>query len=234
MSVPSLSNAILASLPAADFEAVEPHLSPCLLHVGQKLYNKGDITDLVYFPKNGVISLVLPSNSGVDVEVGLIGRESLLGSVEALANLPMTVNVTVQIAGSGWRMSAERLREQCQRSGTLPTAILRASYALTHQTAQCVLCNRLHPLDQRLSRWLLMCHDRMHIDTLELTHEFISNMLGTRRASVTIAAGELREAGLIDYKRGVLTVCDRAGLEARACECYAAIRKSYDALTPKT
>lgn len=226
------SNYLLASLPAANLERIAPCLTPCLLHLTQPLYERGEHVKEVYFPKNGVISLVLSSQTGIDVEAGIVGREGVVGGIEALLRSPMIARANVQIAGSGWKMSAQILREECQSNDALQTAIVRSLYSLSQQTAQCVLCNRLHALEKRLARWLLMCQDRMHTDTLELTHEFISSMLGTRRVGITLAAGVLRDAGLISYQRGVVTVLDRAGLEARACECYASIRQTFDEISP--
>lgn len=230
---PFHSNYIFAALPAADFERFAVHLKPCLLHLGQTLCEKGDPVETLYFPKNGLISLMLTSQSGIDVEVGLIGREGVLGGLEVLGEDLMMVRAMVQIAGSGWKISAEALRRECTISPALQTAILRHSHTLMQQTAQGVLCNRLHTVEKRLARWLLMAQDRMHTDTLELTHEFIATMLGTRRVGVTLAAGILREDGLIDYKRGLVKILDRPGLEARACECYESFRSSFNKLLPQ-
>lgn len=226
------ANFIFAALPAADFDLLAPHLKPCLFHQGQKLCEKDDLIETLYFPKTGIISLVLTSQSGVDIEVGIIGRDGVLGGLEVLGEDLMLTRAIVQIAGSGWKISAEALREQCAQNRALQTAILRASHALMQQTAQCVLCNRLHSVEQRLARWLLMSQDRMHTNMLQLTHEFIANMLGVRRAGVTIAAGVLREAGLIEYTRGLVTITDRAGLEQFSCECYSVIRAKFNSMAP--
>ncbi len=226
------SNYILAALTPTELARVTPHLTPCLLHLGQTLYERGDSVDRIYFPKNGVISLVLSSQSGVDVEVGLIGREGSLGAPETLGGHSMKTRANVQIAGSGWRMAAKVLRDEFQTGGALQNAILRSSFSQLQQTSQCVLCNRLHSVERRLSRWLLMCQDRMQTPTLELTQEFLANMIGTRRVGVTLAAGTLRDAGVIEYTRGKVTITDRQGLEARACECYPLIREAFNLLVP--
>lgn len=226
------SNYILASLTRQELDRVAPYLSPCLLHLEQTLYEKGDEVNYIYFPKNGVVSLVLTSRGGIDVEVGLIGREGSLGSPETLGGHPMMTRAIVQIAGSGWRMSAQALREEFKQGGALQNAILRSAYSQLMQTTQCVMCNRLHTVEQRLARWLLMCQDRMQDVTLELTQEFIGNMLGTRRVGVTLAAGALRKGGFIEYKRGKVKIVDRKGLEKRACECYPLIRESFNLLVP--
>ena len=230
---PFHANYILAALPDAALELLAPHLKPCLLHQGQKVCEKDDLVETLYFPKTGIISLVITSQSGADVEVGIIGREGALGGLEVLGEDLMLTRAIVQIAGSGWKISAEVLREQCAQNRALQTAILRSSHALLQQTAQCILCNRLHSVEQRLARWLLMSQDRMHTNMLELTHQFIANMLGVRRAGVTATAGVLREAGLIEYSRGLVTITDRAGLETLSCECYAVIRAKFDAMAPR-
>ncbi len=220
-------NQVLAALSETELKAISPHFAPCLLHMGQTLYERCEAVSYVYFPKNGLISLVLTSQSGVDVEIGLIGREGVLGVLPMLGDHPLLVRATVQLAGSGWRIPASKLRELCAQSPDLTRTLLRAVEALHQQTAQCALCNRLHSLDQRLTRWLLMCQDRAQTDTLELTHEVIGKMLGMRRVGVTLACGELREAGLIEYSRGRISIIDRIGLEARTCECYAAICRDH-------
>ena len=230
---PTGANAVLARLHPDDLSRLLPLLTPCLLHAGQTLYQYGDTPTNVYFPKSGILSLVLTSQTGVDVEVGLIGREGLLGAAEVLAEHPMLRRAVVQVAGSGWRISASSLRETCSYNARLSRSLWRACHALDQQTAQCTLCNRLHSVDQRLSRWLLMCQDRMQSDTLELTHEVIGKMLGTRRVGVTLASGDLREAGLIESHRGLITILDRLGLEARSCECYSAICQSYTTIAAK-
>ncbi len=230
---PFQANYLLAALPDADLETLAPHLMPCLLHQGQSLCAVGEPVETLYFPKTGIISLVLSSQSGANVEVGIIGRDGALGGLEVLGEDLMLTHAMVQISGSGWKISAGALREQCAQSRALQTAILRASHALMHQTAQYILCNRFHSVEQRLARWLLMCQDRMHMGELQVTHEFIASMLGVRRASVTTAAGVLREAGLIEYSRGLVTITDRAGLEKLSCECYAVIHAKFDEMAPR-
>lgn len=222
------SNFILSTLPEFDFQRLEPHLKACLLHEGQILFDSGDDVDRVYFMKAGVASLVLTACNGVEVEVGFIGSEGIVGAGDVLAGDTMAARAVVQVAGSGWRLDAEVFRTEFRHGGALQQRVLRYQHALAVQTSQCVLCNRLHSVEQRLSRWLLMAHDRVQGGELELTHEFIATMLGTRRVGVTVAAGALRELGLIEYQRGNVTILDRAGLEKTACECYAAIRKQSD------
>ncbi len=228
---PTQANAVLAGLSPDDHARLLPHLTPCLFHCSQVLYNSGDEVQNIYFLKSGIVSLILTSQTGIDVEIGLVGREGLLGASEALANFPSLTRAVVQVVGSGWRVSAATLRDLGALQPRLTQSLWRAVQALNQQTAQSALCNRLHAVDQRLARWILMCQDRIQSEELELTHEALGRMLGTRRVGVTVAAGTLREAGLIDYGRGVIQILDRPGLEARSCECYCAIRQSYTALS---
>jgi len=227
---PFAANFVLGSLSAPDLERLSPHLKPCLLHLGDTLVHQGAKIEHVYFAKTGMISLILTSKSGVDVEVGLIGREGSLGALEVLSGQTFSKRAMVQVAGNGWRIPAAAFGDEIDRNKDFRAGVLRAASFQTDQTEQCVLCNRLHSVEKRLARWLLMCQDRMHLETLELTHEFIANMLGTRRVGVTLAMGILREAGLINYSRGNVTICDRSALEKRACECYTTIQAGFEAL----
>lgn len=231
-TAPFCANQVLATLSTSDLEQLGAYLKPCLLHTEQTLYEKGGEVKHVYFLKSGVVSLVLGSQTGMDVEVGVIGCEGVVGGLEALGQVAIATRAEVQIAGSGWRLPAEALRSECVRNPAIQGAILRAAHSLQQQTSQCVLCNRLHNVEQRLSRWLLMCDDRVGLQPLELTQEFLSRMLCVRRVGVTLAAGVLREAGLIEYSRGNLTILDRPGLESRACECYSALRAQLKPLHP--
>ena len=221
-------NFVLASLPDAERARLMPLLKPRLTHLGESLWEMGQLIEYVFFPKQGVISLVLTSAEGVDVEVGMVGREGLVGGIEVLGTGLATMRAQVQGDGSGWRMESGVLRAEFARGGAFQGAVLRAHASLAFQSAQCALCNRLHTVDQRLSRWLLMASDRTGTPSLNITHEFIATMLGTRRAGVTVAAGALRELGLISYSRGVITILDRAGMEKTACECYHAIERNFN------
>jgi len=222
-------NRVLASLPTSELTRLQAHLTPCHFHLRHTFWERGDLIEAVYFLKLGVTSLVLTSETGVDVEVGIIGPEGVLGAVEALGSGKATTRAVTQLTGSGWKLPASIFRAEFARGGAFQEAVLRANDKQSFQTAQCVLCNRLHPIDKRLSRWLLMAHDRAGgIDEMKLTHEFIAAMLGTRRAGVTVAAGQLRAAGLIDYVRGRVIILNRDGLEKVACECYEVIQNNLN------
>ncbi len=224
-------NHLLAGLPEAERSRLTPLLKPSLIHLGEPLWETGQAIEAVYFPKQGVISLVLTSVDGVDVEVGMVGREGIAGSIETLGTGRATTRAQVQMAGSGWRMESSAFRAEFARGGAFQEAILRFHASLSFQSAQCALCNRLHSVEQRLARWLLMASDRANAPDMQLTHEFIATMLGTRRAGVTVAAGVLREVGLISYHRGMITILDRAGMEKTACECYQAIERNFNGLS---
>ncbi len=225
-----VQNKLLASLPPLEFERLQPHLRAVRLSVGEAIYETDHLLHGVYFLNSGVVSHVLTSQEGTDVEIGIVGREGALGTIAMLGDGKTTNRAVVQIAGQGWWVDARILREMFLRGGRLQMLLLHHLQASLDQTAQIVLCNRLHTVEERLSRWLLMTRDRVDSDDLPLTQEFISNMLGTRRSGVTVAAGILRQAGLIDYRRGSITILDREGLEHTACECYATIRSRFNRL----
>lgn len=225
------ANQFLKSLPAAYYDhQLFEYLQPCLFHVGDRLYGADNHVKSVFFLKRGVISLVMEAADGVNVEVGIVGFEGVVGAVEALTGLPHVSTAQVQIAGSGWRLPAEVFQRAYKSNGALQDVLLHYQHFLGAQTAYNTFCNRRHSIEQRLNRWLLMSHDRIDGDTLDLTHEFLATMLGTRRAAVSIAANQLRNEGLIDYRRGVITILDRGALEQRACGCYAAVRVQFDRL----
>jgi CRP-like cAMP-binding protein len=205
-------------------------LQPCLFHLGDSLIEANQRVDYVYFLKSGLISLVMDAVDGINVEIGMIGFEGLVGAGEALTAVPMVSRAQVQIAGSGWRLPTETLRQVYKSNGALQEVLLRFQQTLAAQAAQCAFCNRRHSIEQRLSRWLLMAQDRSRDNNLELTHEFMATMLGTRRAAVSIAANQLRSDGLIEYKRGKVAVLDREGLEKAACECFAPLHAQFKLL----
>ncbi|HEX9996124.1 MAG TPA: Crp/Fnr family transcriptional regulator, partial [Abditibacterium sp.] len=202
------------------------HLRPTLFHLGTVLFESGSESEAVYFPKSGIVSLVLTSAIGINVEVGLVGPEGVAGMMDALTQSKHVVRAHVQSAGSGWRLPSEILREEFVRNPEFRQALIRYEHELSSMTAQNALCNRLHSVSQRLAKWLLLVQDRMQNDELELTHEFIATMLGTRREAVTLAIHALRDAGIISHRRGFISVLDRSGLEALACECYSLLRDS--------
>jgi CRP-like cAMP-binding protein len=198
-----------------------------LFHLGTVLFEVGDECEAVYFLKSGILSLVLVSATGTEVEVGMVGREGVAGMLDVLGGNKAMTRCQVQSAGNGWRLPAEILRQEYERNAPLRQVLLRYQHALTAMAAQNVLCNRLHSVEQRLAKWLLLVQDRVQSDELELTHEFISTMLGTRREAVTIALKPLREAEIISHRRGYVTILDRARLEHLACKCYPVLKQQF-------
>jgi CRP-like cAMP-binding protein len=228
--LPPKANRLLAALPQADYERLLPHLRPVVLPLGEVVYESGDTIHTVYFMTAGLISLVLTSNQGVNVEVGIVAREGLVGMKALVSNGPVIERAVVQISGSAYRMSAETLREEFEHSSILRNQILRHTQAMFTQSAQCALCNRLHTIEERLSRWLLTVSDRIGSDELELTQEFLAHMLGSRRTGVTVACGILRTAGLIRYQRGHIKILNREEMKDCACECYGVIHDEFERL----
>ena len=183
-----------------------------------------------YFLEDGLASVVLPMENGATVEVAVIGRDGVVGLPMLLGAKTMPGQTYIQIAGSGFRVEAQRLRNEFERSSELRRHLEKYLLANLVQSAQNAACNRLHNIGERLARWLLTCHDRVQTDHMPLTHEFLAAMLGAPRTTVTLAAGILHKAGLIDYSRGHVTIKDRQKLEGAACECYRIVRDEFDRL----
>ena len=221
-------NRILASLPASEIKLVAPHLSHLILKRSQTLHDPGQMVETVYFLEEGICSIVATMEDGSTVEVGIIGRDSFVGTPAVLGTDHSPNRSFIQIPGSGFAIKTKILLEHANNScSVLRSSLQRGVQGLLVQTAQTAACNRVHDLEERLARWLLMCQDRMQIDHLPLTHEFLAMMMGTRRSTVTVVASMLHKAGLIEYSRGNVTVLNRAGLEDVACECYPVIHREY-------
>ena len=221
-------NRILASLPAQDLARLAPHLSARTFKRNQTLYDPGQMIETIYFLEDGVCSIVVTMENGDTVEVGVVGRESFVGMAAVLGAGHSPYRNFIQVAGSGYAVKAKTLAEQ-YHGGSIELRLLlqRGVQGLVAQIAQTAACNRLHVLEERLARWLLMCHDLVQVDDLPMTHESLAMKLGTRRASVTEAAGMLQKAGLIEHSRGRVRIENRRGLEKAACECYSVIRAEY-------
>ncbi len=221
------NNRVLASLPPAEIKRLAPHLSPVTLKLNRTLHDSGQTVDTVYFLEQGVCSHVVTMEAGNTVEVGITGRDGFVGLPAILGTGHSLNRSFMQIPGHGFYLRASILREQAEASAELRQRLQRYIQALLLQTAQTAACNRVHELEERLARWLMMCCDRVGSDHLPITHEFLAMMLGTRRSTVTVAAGMLQKAGLIEYSRGLVTIQDRDGLTRSACECYRIIRDEY-------
>jgi CRP-like cAMP-binding protein len=222
-------NRILAALPASELSRVSRELEPFALAVHTVLYEADTPISHVYFPTSGCVSMVNVMQEGA-VEVGTIGFEGFAGLPLFLDDDRMPTRAFVQLTGNSYRMRAEKFQTAVEQNPIFERLLNRHSLALFNQAAQSVACNRLHTLESRCARWLLMTHDRMRLEPFTLTHEFLSYMLGFHRPAVTLAAGVLQRAGLIRYTRGKVNVLDRAGLEAVACGCYEVTRKNYERL----
>ena len=222
-------NVFLASLPKAEIERLGPHLSPVPLKLRQQLLN-GHANQHVYFVEEGLASVVLTMENGATIEVGVIGRDGVVGLPMLLGGSQMPGKTFIQVEGFGFRMDAQFAKEQFEQPGPLRNQLQKYLVANLLQTSQNAACNRLHTISERLARWLLTCHDRVESDRMPLTHDFLAHMLGVPRTTVTVAAGMLHQAGLIDYSRGHVTIQNRAELENAVCECYAVVRKEFDRL----
>jgi CRP-like cAMP-binding protein len=225
-----IQNKILAALSAKEYARLSPHLELVSLPLGQILYKTEDRIKYVYFPNSGVVSFVAHMKEGASIEVGLAGREGMVGIPILFGDDVSQNEAIVQIADGAMRMKASVLTEELERDGELKSLLMRFALALMKQVSQTAACNRNHHIGQRLARWLLTCHDRVKGDELRLTQEFIAEMLGTRRSGVSEAATMLQEGGLIRYARGNIKILDRAGLEKFACECYATVKQASDRL----
>jgi CRP-like cAMP-binding protein len=223
-------NRLLAALPREEYERVLPHLGHVTFRLGEVVYESGGQMEHIYFPTNAIISLLYLMENGASAEMGMAGKEGLVGVALFMGGNTMPNRAVVQSAGRAVRMKARVLQEEFARGGTFQRLLLRYTQALLTQMSQTAVCNRLHAIEQQLCRWLLLSHDRLDSDELVMTQELIANMLGVRREGVTAAAGRLQEQGLISYVRGRIQILDRRRLEASACECYKVVKDEYERL----
>jgi CRP-like cAMP-binding protein len=224
----TIRNEILSSLPVEDFEVLRPYLQSIDLPLKKTLIVPDEPIRHVYFPDHGVASMLALLEGGGSVEVGMIGREGMVGIHVFLGVDTVTQECVVQIPGAGWRMEVAAFREAAVRSRALSAALHRYTMAFLLQVSQTAACNAMHHIDERLARWLLMTHDRADSDQLPLTHEYLSVMLAVRRSGVTIAASALQKAGIIQYASGHITILNRDALELSACECYRTVKNQSD------
>jgi CRP-like cAMP-binding protein len=223
-------NGILRALEPGERERLLPHLQPVTFALGQVIYEPGERIGHCYFPTNSVVSLLYTTQDGSTAEMGLVGNEGILGVSLFLGGESTCSRALVPVAGEAFSLPAKLLREEFARRGPMQHLLLRYTQALITQISQTAVCNRLHSVEQRLCRWLLLCHDRKNRSELLMTQELIANMLGGRRESVTVAAGHLQDAGLIHYCRGHISILDRNGLESIVCECYRIVEDEFDRL----
>ena len=225
-----IKNQLLSALVNTQYQHLVPHLQRVDLALGDVIYTVGRTIEHVYFPEDAVVSLLATLENGATTEVGLVGREGMVGLTVFLGGASTPERALVQLAGSAMRMKASVLRDEIRLGSSLQLLLLRYTRSFIALMSQSVVCSQHHSLDQRFARWLLMMHDYSESDTLNLTHEMVAGMIGTRRAGVTIAALALREKNLVSASRGRITILDRAGLEAAACECYSIIRGEFSRL----
>jgi CRP-like cAMP-binding protein len=218
-------NRILASLPNTDLQSLQRHLAPVTLPLKMVLQEADQPSEYAYFIETGIASVVSTLKNGTTVEVGIIGRDGMVGLPSVMCTESIPFDCFIQMAGSGYRMKTARLKEHFESSTDLRTRLLCFAQAQFVNVGQLAVCNRIHEIQQRLARWLLLSHDRVDDNQLRLTHEFLATMLGAPRSTVTLAAGLLQEAGCIEYTRGRISIKDRQGLERSACECYGLIRR---------
>lgn len=228
-------NQLLAALPEQILERLSPHLELITMSLGEVLYESGGRLNHVYFPTAAIVSLQYVMENGATAEIAGVGNEGVLGISLFMGGQSAPSRATVQTAGCGYRLKAGVMMEEFnraggRRSGALQNLMLRYTQALITQMSQTAACNRHHSVEQQLCRWLLLTLDRLPSNEMTMTQELIAGMLGVRREGITETAGNLQRAGLISYRRGHITILDRAGLEKRACECYKVVKNEFQRL----
>jgi CRP-like cAMP-binding protein len=223
-------NALLAQLPEDEYASFAKYLTPIDLPLGKQLSEPNLPIEYVYFLNSGLISTDALTEKGESVEVGVIGREGFAGLPALLDQPQMSHSVLIQGVGEGLRIRSSIVRDEFLKGGMFQRMVHTFIYLQLVQVTQSVLCNRMHEVDARLARWLLTSADRMESESLNLTQEFLAQMLGVQRSTVTVAAGELQRTGMIGYSRGKINILDRASLTLVACECYEIVSSSYQRL----
>jgi len=225
-----VENYLLAALPDEVLARLLPHLKQVSFALGAVVYESSERMDSLYFPTTCIVSLLYTMTDGATAEMGLVGNDGVVGIALFMGGNTVPNRAVAQVAGDAFSVPAAVLLEEFRRGGQCQLMLLRYTQALITQISQTAVCNRLHSVEQRLCRWLLLTHDRVQSAELLLTQEFIANMLGGRRESVAKAAGRLQKAKLIRYVRGHITILDRQGLEAASCECYQVVKTEFDRL----
>jgi len=230
---PAFQNHLLNALPMELYECLYPQLELVPMQCGDVIYESGGVMRYAFFPTNCIASVFYIMEDGATSEVAVVGNEGMVGVALLMGGDTMPNRAVIQTAGWAYRLKKQVLEREISRNVTFLSILLLYTQALITQIAQISACNRHHSHDQQLCRLLLQRIDRLDSDELCMTHEFIANILGVRREGVTETAGKLQQAGLIKYRRGHITVLDRQGLEARACECYQVVKTEFDRLLPK-
>jgi CRP-like cAMP-binding protein len=223
-------NHLLAALPAAELASLTAHLELVPMRLGEMIYEPDAQLQHAYFPTTAIVSLHYVMESGASAETAGVGNEGVVGISLFMGGDTTSSSAVVQTAGHGYRLERRFLMTEFKRAGVLQRLLLRYTQALITQMSQTAVCNRHHTLEQQLCRWLLLTLDRLPSNELVMTQELVASMLGVRREGITEAAGKLQAAGYIRYRRGHITVTDRAGLETQVCECYAVVKKEMDRL----
>ena len=225
-----IENRLLALLPPDDYERLRPNLRAVSFSLGEVVYEFGGQLDYVFFPTTSIISLLYTMENGSSAEMGLTGNDGVVGIALFMGGGTMPNRAVVQSAGGALRMKAKILKDEFALGGKFQQLLLRYTQALITQISQTAVCNRLHSVEQQLSRWLLLSHDRLNTDELIMTQELIADMLGVRREGVTVAAGRLQDYGAISYVRGRIQILDRQKLEEAVCECYRVVKNEFKRL----
>ncbi len=225
-----VGNWLLDALPSENYRRLLPHLQPVSFSLGEVIHEAGQQMRHVYFPVDSYISLLYTMENGDTAEMGLVGNEGMVGITLFMGRVKAGNRTVVQGSGEALRLTAEAMLGEFNRADEFQRLLLRYTQARIAQISQTAVCNRLHSVEQRLCRWLLMVQDRVSSKELQMTHEFISIMLGVRREGVTHAAQVLQDQGFISYARGQLKILDRKALEAHVCECYGVVKSEYDRL----
>jgi CRP-like cAMP-binding protein len=223
-------NHLLAALAAAEFEPLAAHLELVPMRLGEVLYEPGGQLQHAFFPTTAIVSLHYVMESGASAESAGVGNEGVVGIALFMGGDTTPSSAVVQTAGHAYRLGGRVLREEFKRAGSMQRLLLRYTQALIAQMTQTAACNRHHSVEQQLCRWLLLTLDRVSSRELVMTQELVAGMLGVRREGITEAVGDLQRAGCVRYRRGHISVLERSGLEARACECYAVVRKELSRL----
>lgn len=227
------SNCLLWALPDSAIERLEESLELVELKLGQVLYEASEPIDWVYFPTTAIVSMLYVLQNDASAEIAIVGNEGMLGIFAFMSECSSPSRTVVQIGGHAYRLNVKEFRAEFLLIGALFNLLLHYTQALIAQMTQTAVCNRHHSVDQQLVRWLLLTLDRSPSKKMLMTHQLIANMLGVRRVGVTVAAGKLQAKGLIHYKRGLIEVIDRTGLESLVCECYPVVRHEFERLLGK-